>query len=215
MANGAYRRARFSWIRLDLHRRYRRHTRRNTPQDLGLWQDSQIEPIKLLSSNSSISPVLKVRESEFNSAMPVVEFLLPTAWKILTSPAGKNEDTIRLVSILADHGVDFLDVSSAGNSIKQTVKILGAQQLYSAEVKRAVGNKILVGTVGDIKSGLQAEKYLQENVADAVFGVRYAQKEPDVVWKFAEELGISRIHVAHQIGWGLARSSRPRLTLEI
>ncbi|KAF5365988.1 hypothetical protein D9758_006653 [Tetrapyrgos nigripes] len=116
-------------------------------------------------------------------------------------PSWKNEDTIRFASILADHEVDFLDVSSAGNSLKQTFKILDAQQLYSAEIKKAVGDKILVGTVGGIKSGHQAEKYLQEDVADAVFVGRHTQKEPGNVWKFAEELGV-QIHVAGQIGWG-------------
>jgi len=79
--------------------------------------------------------------------------------------------------------------------------MLTAQQDMAAELKKAAGDKVLVGTVGGIKSGVQAEKYLQDNVADAVSVGRHTQKEPGIVWKFAEELGIT-IHVASQIAWG-------------
>ncbi|KAF5366018.1 hypothetical protein D9758_006715 [Tetrapyrgos nigripes] len=174
--------------------------------------------------NSFISPVANKRTDEYGGSfenrirftLEVVDALravipeaMPLFLRISASdrledfdePSWKNEDTIRLAPILADHGVDFLDVSSAGNSLKQTFKAFEGQQLLSAEIKKAVGDKILVGTVGGIKSGLQAEKYLQEDVADAVFVGRYTQKEPGIVWRFAEEVGI-RIHVAGQIGWG-------------
>ncbi|THU93525.1 FMN-linked oxidoreductase [Dendrothele bispora CBS 962.96] len=119
----------------------------------------------------------------------------------LDEPSWKNEDTIRLARILAEHGVDLLHVSSAGISPKQFLKMLTAQQDMAAEMKKEVGDKIFVGTVGGIKSGVQAEKYLQDNVADVCFVGRYTQKEPGIVWKFAEELG-TVIHVAGQIAWG-------------
>ncbi|KAK7464766.1 NADH-dependent flavin oxidoreductase [Stygiomarasmius scandens] len=126
-------------------------------------------------------------------------------------PSWTNADTIRLAPILLEHGIDFLDVSSAGNSPKQSLGFLGAQQEYAKEIKKSLadlqaqgklgGKKLLIGTVGGIKSGIQAEKYLQEDVADVVSVGRQTQKEPGIVWKFAEELGVV-IHVANQIAWG-------------
>ncbi|KAK7462890.1 NADH-dependent flavin oxidoreductase [Stygiomarasmius scandens] len=174
--------------------------------------------------NSFISPVANKRTDEYGGSfenrirftlevVDAVRAVIPDAMPLflrisasdrvehLDEPSWTNADTIRIAPILAEHGVDFLDVSSAGNSPQQVFNILQSQQHFSAEIKQAVGDKILVGTVGGIKSGVQAEKYLQENVADAVFVGRYTQKEPHIVWKFAEELGTT-IHVANQIAWG-------------
>ncbi|KAK7462888.1 NADH-dependent flavin oxidoreductase [Stygiomarasmius scandens] len=174
--------------------------------------------------NSFISPVSNKRTDEYGGSfenrirfpLEVVDAIravipdgMPLFLRIsatdriehLDEPSWTNADTIRLVPILAEHGVDFLDVSSAGNSIKQSFGAFESQQAFSAEIRKAVGDKILVGTVGGIKSGIQAEKYMQDEIADVVFVGRYTQKEPGITWRFAEELGV-KIHVANQIGWG-------------
>ena len=64
-----------------------------------------------------------------------------------------------------------------------------------------------VGTVGTITNGPQANQLLEgedeeeEGRLDVVLVGRMFQKNPGLVWAFADELA-TEIHVAHQIGWG-------------
>ncbi|KIW45400.1 uncharacterized protein PV06_03794 [Exophiala oligosperma] len=110
-------------------------------------------------------------------------------------------DTVKLAPILADLGVDLLDVSSGGVHPSQKIKGgPGYQAPFSKAVKDAVGDKMLVTAVGSITNGPQAEEIAQSGV-DGVFVGRLFQKNPGLVWTFAEELG-TEIHVANQIGWG-------------
>ncbi|KAL1748536.1 NADH:flavin oxidoreductase 1 [Schizophyllum fasciatum] len=111
-----------------------------------------------------------------------------------------NQDTIRLAGLLAQRGVDLLDVSSGGNALKQDLSEKGAQQRFAKEVKAALGDKILVGTVGGIVNGKQAEDILHDTGADVALVGRHFQKNPGAVWQFAEDLG-TQIYVAHQIEW--------------
>ncbi|OTB03217.1 hypothetical protein M426DRAFT_322007 [Hypoxylon sp. CI-4A] len=117
-------------------------------------------------------------------------------------------DTVRLAGLLADRGVDLLDVSSGGNHPLQKIKAgPGYQAPFAKAVKKAIGDKILVGTVGSITSGKQAEELLvggkgeDDTSLDIVSVGRMFQKNPGLVWTWAEELGTA-IHVANQIGWG-------------
>ena len=57
-----------------------------------------------------------------------------------------------------------------------------------------------IGTVGSITSGTQANQLLEEGLDLAIIG-RMFQKNPGLVWTFAEELGV-QIQVANQIRWG-------------
>lgn len=59
---------------------------------------------------------------------------------------------------------------------------------------------MLVGTVGTITSGKQANQLLEEGLDVAIVG-RMFQKNPGLVWAFADELG-TQIQVANQIRWG-------------
>ncbi|KAL1745082.1 NADH:flavin oxidoreductase 1 [Schizophyllum fasciatum] len=111
-----------------------------------------------------------------------------------------NEDTIRLAGLLAERGVDFLDVSSGGSVLKQDFSEEGAQQRFAKEIKAAVGNKMLVGTVGGIVNGKQAEDILHDTGADVALVGRHFQRNPGTVWQFAEDLG-TQIYLAHQIEW--------------
>lgn len=122
------------------------------------------------------------------------------------------KDSARLAALLADRGVDLLDVSSGGSHPEAKIKAgpLGAYQVpFSKEIKEAVGDKMLVSAVGGIKEGKQAEEILTSGTPlDVIFAGRSFQKYPGLVWHWAEELGIW-IHVAAQIGWGFAgRGSR-------
>lgn len=113
----------------------------------------------------------------------------------------KVEDTVRLAEVLADMGVDLLDVSSGGLHPKQKVKAgPGYQAPFAKAVKEKLGDKLAVGTVGSITNGKQANQLLEEGLDLAIVG-RMFQKNPGLVWTFAEELGI-QINVANQIRWG-------------
>ena len=113
----------------------------------------------------------------------------------------KSEDTVRLAEVLADMGVDLLDVSSGGMHPKQKLKTgPGYQAPFAKAVKQKLGDKLAVGTVGSIKNGELANQFLEEGLDLAIVG-RLFQKNPGVVWQFAEELGI-QIQMANQIRWG-------------
>ncbi|KAI4179901.1 MAG: hypothetical protein L6R41_007570 [Letrouitia leprolyta] len=113
----------------------------------------------------------------------------------------KVEDTVRLAEILADKGIDLLDVSTGGLHPKQKIKGGPSYQApFAQKVKEKVRDKLLVGTVGTITSGKQANDLLESGLDLAIVG-RYFQKNPGLVWTFAEELGVE-INVANQIRWG-------------
>jgi len=124
----------------------------------------------------------------------------------------KVSDSVKLAPLLAERGVDLLDVSSAGLHPAQKITSgPGYQAPFAKEIKAAVGDKMLVSTVGTITSGKQAEALLTgkgdekdskgEQELDVTVVGRMFQKNPGLVWKWAEELGV-QINVANQIRWG-------------
>ncbi|KAL4248550.1 NADPH dehydrogenase YqjM-like protein [Abortiporus biennis] len=133
------------------------------------------------------------------SATDWLEDIFPNA------PSWRVEDTVKLVGLLADRGVDLIDVSSGGISTKQQrANAVGTfQALLSEAVKKSHGDKILVSAVKNITSGEIAQEILDKGQADVVFVGRSFQKNPAIVWKFAEDLGVA-VTVAHQIEWGFA-----------
>lgn len=127
----------------------------------------------------------------------------------LDEPSWTVKDTIRLADLLADHGVDLLDVSSAGIDPRQ--KIVGGpayQAPFAKEIKKALGDKILVGAVGAITNGKQADELLMQGL-DVVLAGRLFQKNPGLVWQFADDVGV-QINNANQIKWGFGGVSLPR-----
>lgn len=125
------------------------------------------------------------------------------------------KDSAKLAPLLAERGVDLLDVSSGG--LHPAAKVKGGpgyQVPFSKEIKRAVGDKMLVSAVGSIRGGKQAEEILTgDTPLDVAFVGRMFQKDPGLVWSWADELEIS-ISVANQIAWGFGgRASRPSRTL--
>ena len=66
-----------------------------------------------------------------------------------------------------------------------------------------------MGTVGTITSGQQANDLLEKGL-DLAIAARMFQKNPALVWAWAEELGVE-INVANQIRWGFGgRPGFPR-----
>ncbi|KAL7619381.1 NADH-dependent flavin oxidoreductase [Parahypoxylon ruwenzoriense] len=143
--------------------------------------------------------------------MPLFVRISATEWlenvEEFTGDSWKLDDTVRLAVLLAERGVDVIDLTSGGNHPKQKVKGgPGYQAPFSKAVKRAVGDKALVSTVGSINSGKLANHLLvggagdDDPPLDIVMAGRMFQKNPGLVWAWAEELQTA-IYIPNQIGW--------------
>ncbi|RMJ17804.1 hypothetical protein CDV36_002522 [Fusarium kuroshium] len=144
--------------------------------------------------------------------MPLFVRISATEW-LDTNPDWKGEswtidESVKLAKILAERGVDVLDVSSGGNHTQQ--KIIGGpayQAPFAKKIKAAVGDKMLVSSVGNIKTGQVAQDVIaggkdeDDTPLDLIAAARMFQKNPGLVWAWADELETD-IHIAHQIGWG-------------
>lgn len=120
--------------------------------------------------------------------------LAESSWKI--------EETVKLCTILADRGVDFIDVSSSGNHPEQHIHVGPRyQQKFADPIKKAVGDKCLVSTVGMVETGTEAEAALQDGL-DAVMVGRGFQQDPALVSTWGKELGVD-VRQANQIRWGV------------
>jgi 2,4-dienoyl-CoA reductase-like NADH-dependent reductase (Old Yellow Enzyme family) len=134
------------------------------------------------------------------SGMDWLEHLAP-------EPSCNIDETVQLAHLLANRGVDILDVSSGGNDPRQKIKGGPAYQAsFAYKVKAAVGEKLLVSTVGAITSGAQGNNLLDEGLDTDLVG-RMFQKNPGLVWTWAEELGVD-IKMANQIHWGFGGRRR-------
>lgn len=137
--------------------------------------------------------LLRISGTDYLEAQPDME-----SWRV--------EDTVRLAPLLAEAGVDLLDVSGGGNHPAQHPHVGPAYQAPMAQaVKAAVGDKMAVATVGNIRDGVQANELLEGKDGKAALDLaicgRMFQKNPGLVWQFAEDLGVE-IQMANQIRWG-------------
>jgi 2,4-dienoyl-CoA reductase-like NADH-dependent reductase (Old Yellow Enzyme family) len=99
------------------------------------------------------------------------------------------QQSARLATILADHGVDLVDVSSGGLVAHQDITIGPGYQVPFAQEVRSVGG-LPVAAVGLITDPAQAEQILQDGSADAVMLARGAIREPGWPLRAAHELGV-------------------------
>lgn len=133
---------------------------------------------------------------------PTLKAEFPDSWTIAQAT--------QLASLLADHGVDLVDVSSGGVHAKSAIAIKPGpayQVHFAQQIKKAVGDKLLVSAVGGIKTGALAEEALQSGI-DVVMAGRWFQQNPGLVGAFANELGVE-VKMANQIGWSfVGRGSR-------
>lgn len=143
--------------------------------------------------------------------MPLFLRISATDWLENTDIEGWTvQDTVRLAPLLVERGVDLLDVSSGGMHPAAQMKTGPAYQApFAKQIKKAVGNKMAVGTVGSITSGKQANDLLEEGGLDLAIAGRMFQKNPGLVWAWAEELGVE-IQIANQIRWGFGGRGKPK-----
>ncbi|EAW11329.1 NADH:flavin oxidoreductase/NADH oxidase [Aspergillus clavatus NRRL 1] len=121
-------------------------------------------------------------------------------------PSWQVQDTVRFATALADSGaVDVIDVSSGGTHAAQHIHARPAFQApFAIAVKKAVGDKLAVATVGMIDNAHLANSLLEEDGLDLVLIGRGFLKNPGLVWAFAEQLNLE-ISMANQIRWGFSR----------
>ncbi|KAL4945249.1 hypothetical protein BDV06DRAFT_45100 [Aspergillus oleicola] len=140
--------------------------------------------------------------------VPVFLRVSATDWieENLPAESWKLSDSVKFAEALAAQGaVDLIDVSSGGVHAAQKVKSGPAFQApFAVEIKKAVGDKMLVATVGTITNGKQANKLLQEDGLDVALVGRGFQKDPGLAWTFAQHLDVE-ISMASQIRWGFTR----------
>ncbi|KAG7448555.1 FMN-linked oxidoreductase [Guyanagaster necrorhizus] len=116
-------------------------------------------------------------------------------------PSWRSEDTVRLAPILAQHGIDLLDVSSGGNNPKQKFTHGPAYQAPLAHDVKKSNPGLVVSAVGSITDGHIAQNVLDQGQADLVMVGRHFQRNPGLVWSFADDLGVE-VTLANQIHWG-------------
>jgi 2,4-dienoyl-CoA reductase-like NADH-dependent reductase (Old Yellow Enzyme family) len=99
------------------------------------------------------------------------------------------DETARLAAVLADHGVDLVDVSTGGLVAHQDIPVApGYQVPMAAEVRRVSGLPTVA--VGLITEPDQAQQVLDEGSADAVMLARGAIREPSWPLRAAHALGV-------------------------
>ncbi|THH06266.1 hypothetical protein EW145_g4198 [Phellinidium pouzarii] len=139
--------------------------------------------------------------------MPLFLRISATDWleeSLPNEPSWTIKETVKLSETLSAHGVDLIDVSSAGNHPQQriisgTAANFAYQAQLAHEIKKAHGidtpRGLLVGAVGEINTGPIAEEVLDLGMSDIVLVGRQFQKDSASVLTFAEQLGV-RIKVA-------------------
>ncbi|GAB7363403.1 hypothetical protein MBLNU230_g3680t1 [Neophaeotheca triangularis] len=149
--------------------------------------------------------VVELARSLIPKDMPLFLRISATDWLEEASDikdSWKPSDTVRLAPLLAERGVDLLDVSSGGNHPAQHPHVGPAYQApFAINVKKAVGDRMAVGSVGSIGDAKLANKLLEEDGLDLITVGRAFQKNPGLVFAWADELGV-QVQMPNQIRWG-------------
>jgi 2,4-dienoyl-CoA reductase-like NADH-dependent reductase (Old Yellow Enzyme family) len=148
--------------------------------------------------------ITELTRANIPDSMPLFLRISATDWMDEDTPdipSWRLEDTVKLAPLLAERGVDLLDTSSGGNSPLAHVHAGPAYQApFAKAVKKEVGDKMLVGTVGMIENAKLANQLLEDGL-DLIIVGRGFQKNPGLVWAWADELGVE-VNQANQIRWG-------------
>ncbi|KAG0259970.1 hypothetical protein DFQ27_003782 [Actinomortierella ambigua] len=152
--------------------------------------------------------VAEVR-ANFSSEKPIFVRLSATDFmEHVDDQASLNiEMTVEICKLLRDAGVDLIDVSAGGNSPLQKIAVSPGYQVgYAERIKKEVPG-VLVGSVGLIVDGPQANKILESGQADVVSAGRPFLRNPNFVEIAAKELGIRPKYITQN---EVAHASRRR-----
>jgi len=117
-------------------------------------------------------------------AGPLLVRISATDW---TDGGWTLEESVRLAPLLAESGVDLVDVSSGGLHHTQQIAVEAGYQVPFAAAVRQSG--IATGAVGLITEPKQAEEVLAEEQADVVLLARELLRDPYWPLRAAHELG--------------------------
>ncbi|MFJ6698941.1 NADH:flavin oxidoreductase/NADH oxidase [Streptomyces sp. NPDC091272] len=118
--------------------------------------------------------------------LPLFFRISATDW--LAENGWDGDDTVRFASLLQEHGVDLLDVSTGGNASGVRIPVgPGYQVPFAARVKAETS--LPVAAVGMITEAAQAEKILANGESDAVLLGRELLRNPSWARHAARELG--------------------------
>ncbi len=110
-----------------------------------------------------------------DDAVPVIVRLSATDW---TDGGLTAADTGRIGTLLADHGVDLLDISTGGNVAHARIPAgPGYQVPFATAVRAAAG--LPVSAVGMITDAQQAEQIVATGLADVVMVGRESLRDPN------------------------------------
>jgi 2,4-dienoyl-CoA reductase-like NADH-dependent reductase (Old Yellow Enzyme family) len=99
------------------------------------------------------------------------------------------DDSVRLAGLLAEAGVDLLDVSSGGNVLVDIPVGPGYQVQFARRIRKETG--IATGAVGLITDPEQAEGIVADGSADVVLLARALLRNPHWALWAAHELGVA------------------------
>ncbi|BCL81076.1 oxidoreductase [Ktedonobacteria bacterium brp13] len=116
--------------------------------------------------------------------LPLLVRLSATDW---TEGGVTEAETVEISRVLAQHGVDLVDVSTGGNVASAKIPLQPGYQVSFAD---AVHNEAQVpsGAVGLITEAAQANQILQEGKADMIFLARELLRDPHFPLRAAREL---------------------------
>ena len=127
------------------------------------------------------------------TGVPVVVRISATDW---FDDGWTAEDSVRLAPLLAEAGVDLLDVSTGGNALADIPVEPGYQVPFALRIRKEVG--VPTGAVGMITEPKQAEEIVAEGSADVVLLARALLRDPHWALRAAHDLGVE---VGHGVDW--------------
>jgi len=135
--------------------------------------------------------VIKAVRQEWPKEKPLFLRLSCTEWV----EGGWNiEDTLKLVNVVKDLGIDVIDCSTGGNSPNQQIHPHpGYQVPFSAAIKAKFGDQLRTMAVGILVDPKQCQEVLQKGEADLVALAREFLREPHWPKKAADALGV-KVH---------------------
>lgn len=120
---------------------------------------------------------------EVGESVPVLVRLSATDW---TDDGLSLDDTVRIVQLLKEHGVDLIDVSTGGNTPASIPLEPGYQVAFAAGVRAQTG--VPTAAVGLITEPVHAEHIVASRQADVVLLGRETLRDPHFPLRAARTL---------------------------
>jgi 2,4-dienoyl-CoA reductase-like NADH-dependent reductase (Old Yellow Enzyme family) len=139
-----------------------------------------------------LSPLSNHRSDEYGGSLATLPARLPLFCRVSATDwvdgGWALDDSVVLARELKSLGVDVVDCSSGGNSMKQKIEIgTGYQVPFAERIRRDAG--VATATVGMITSAAQADTIVRTGQADMVLLAREFLRDPYFPIHTALELG--------------------------